>query len=171
VSIEKEISSRSEQTTLPILKAIAPGAIVRGDLAEPKVAVQIRALSAAIPASCKFILNRAMSNRQQKSSAFRRLNLRQQKAVCHGIKDGVATEHRPLLIIAGAGIGKTETMGMRTGNLVACGAKQGEIFVVSFTRNLQKSWFDEPKRRSRSSLANRRSSCRTRERFIPSPTA
>jgi DNA helicase-2/ATP-dependent DNA helicase PcrA len=71
---------------------------------------------------------------QTNSSRHRQLNQKQRKAATHGIKDGVATQHRPLLIIAGAGTGKTETLGVRIGELVACGAKPSQMFVASFTR-------------------------------------
>ena len=71
-----------------------------------------------------------MSNGQSNSHLLRKLNREQQEAVAYGIKNGVAKQHRPLLIVAGAGTGKTETMAMRTGNLISCGAKPSEMFVA-----------------------------------------
>ncbi|WP_338129122.1 ATP-dependent helicase [Bradyrhizobium yuanmingense] len=44
------------------------------------------------------------------------------------------TQHRPLLIVAGAGTGKTRVLSARTGRLIACGAKPGRMFVATFTR-------------------------------------
>src|SRR5215207_1680313 len=79
-----------------------------------------------------------MSSHHPNSSPFRRLNPKQQKAVKYGIKNGKATQHRPLLIVAGAGTGKTETLAMRTGHLVACGAKPSEVLVAVFTRRAAK---------------------------------
>jgi DNA helicase II / ATP-dependent DNA helicase PcrA len=80
-----------------------------------------------------------MPNRQTNSCALQKLNREQRKAATYGIKDGLATQHRPLLIVAGAGTGKTETMAMRTGNLIACGARPSEMFVAVFTRRAAKA--------------------------------
>jgi DNA helicase II / ATP-dependent DNA helicase PcrA len=41
------------------------------------------------------------------------LNQEQRRAVKHGVKDGSALEARPLLVIAGAGSGKTKTLAHR----------------------------------------------------------
>ncbi len=75
-----------------------------------------------------------MLNRQTNSPSPHQLNRRQRKAAIYGINNGIATQHRPLLIIAGAGTGKTETLGVRIGDLVAGGAKPGRMLVASFTR-------------------------------------
>ena len=54
-----------------------------------------------------------------------RLNPRQREAVHHG--------EGPLLIIAGAGTGKTGTMAVRIARLVADGVPPDKILAVSFT--------------------------------------
>ena len=54
------------------------------------------------------------------------LNEQQRKAVCH--RDG------PLLVIAGAGTGKTSTLAHRVAYLIAAGADPGRILLLTFTR-------------------------------------
>ncbi|WP_338821868.1 ATP-dependent helicase [Bradyrhizobium septentrionale] len=87
-----------------------------------------------------------MSNQTTKLLGLEQLNPRQRKAVTYGMETGEATQHRPLLIIAGAGTGKTETLGTRAGWLVACGAKPSEIFAASFTRRASKELVERAQR-------------------------
>ncbi|HSA79325.1 MAG TPA: UvrD-helicase domain-containing protein, partial [Geminicoccaceae bacterium] len=47
---------------------------------------------------------------------------------------GRATPGRPLLIIAGAGSGKTSTLAHRVAHLVLNGAESGRILLLTFTR-------------------------------------
>jgi DNA helicase-2/ATP-dependent DNA helicase PcrA len=54
------------------------------------------------------------------------LNPEQRRAVCHG--DG------PLLVIAGAGSGKTRTVAYRVAYLIASGVDPGRILLLTFTR-------------------------------------
>jgi DNA helicase-2/ATP-dependent DNA helicase PcrA len=54
------------------------------------------------------------------------LNPEQRRAVCHG--DG------PLLVVAGAGSGKTRTLAYRTAYLIATGVPPQEILLLTFTR-------------------------------------
>src|ERR1700759_604037 len=74
-----------------------------------------------------------MSQPNKSLSPLDRLNSRQRKAATYGIQDGKATQHPPLLIIAGAGTGKTETLAIRIGSLIASGANPSEMFVASYT--------------------------------------
>ena len=60
-----------------------------------------------------------------------RLNPDQRAAVEHGVADGDA---RPLLIIAGAGSGKTNTLAYRVGHLVCRGADPRRILLLTFSR-------------------------------------
>src|SRR3954469_20432044 len=75
-----------------------------------------------------------MSDRQLNLCALQKLNREQREAVTYGIKNGIATQHRPLLIVAGAGTGKTKTLAMRTSALIACGTEPNRMFVAVFTR-------------------------------------
>ncbi len=54
------------------------------------------------------------------------LNAEQRRAVCHG--DG------PLLVVAGAGSGKTRTLAYRAAYLIATGVPPEEILLLTFTR-------------------------------------
>jgi len=59
-------------------------------------------------------------------AAFERLNLRQREAAC--------SDSSPLLIIAGAGTGKTNTLAHRVAHLVLQGARPEKILLLTFTR-------------------------------------
>jgi DNA helicase-2/ATP-dependent DNA helicase PcrA len=60
------------------------------------------------------------------------LNPAQREAVAHGA--GVAAPAGPLLVIAGAGSGKTNTLAHRVARLIAEGADPGRILLLTFTR-------------------------------------
>ena len=61
------------------------------------------------------------------------LNPQQRRAVEHGVGcDG--TVGSPLLVIAGAGSGKTNTLAHRVAHLVATGADPQRILLLTFTR-------------------------------------
>ena len=79
-----------------------------------------------------------------------RLNPAQRAAVVHGV-DGAAGARPapPLLVIAGAGSGKTGTLAHRVARLVAAGADPGRILLLTFSRRAA----DEMGRRVRRILA------------------
>jgi DNA helicase-2/ATP-dependent DNA helicase PcrA len=60
------------------------------------------------------------------------LNPRQRDAVVFGVDQGAAAP--PLLVIAGAGSGKTKTLSHRVANLLLHGADPGRILLLTFTR-------------------------------------
>ncbi len=81
-----------------------------------------------------------------------RLNPAQRAAVEHGITAGAATAPQPappLLVIAGAGSGKTNTLAHRVAHLNAHGADPGRILLLTFSRRAA----DEMGRRVRRILA------------------
>src|SRR5882672_5240536 len=61
-----------------------------------------------------------------------KLNAEQRHAVEHG--GGSLEEASPLLIIAGAGSGKTSTLAHRVAHLVVCGADPRRIMLLTFSR-------------------------------------
>jgi DNA helicase-2/ATP-dependent DNA helicase PcrA len=61
-----------------------------------------------------------------------RLNPEQRRAVEHGVADGEGGG--PLLVIAGAGSGKTNVLAHRVAHLVAAGAHPGSILLLTFSR-------------------------------------
>ena len=67
-------------------------------------------------------------------SYLRKLNPDQRRAVEHGIDDPVRSPGAPLLVIAGAGSGKTNTLAHRVAHLVVKGADPGRILLLTFTR-------------------------------------
>jgi DNA helicase II / ATP-dependent DNA helicase PcrA len=62
------------------------------------------------------------------------LNPQQRRAVEHGVVDGRATAAQPLLIIAGAGSGKTNTLAHRVAHLIVGGADPRRILLMTFSR-------------------------------------
>jgi len=61
------------------------------------------------------------------------LNSEQRRAVEHGVRQG-STVGPPLLVIAGAGSGKTNTLAHRVAHLVVNGADPGRILLMTFSR-------------------------------------
>src|SRR3954471_22567106 len=61
------------------------------------------------------------------------LNAEQLAAVTHGVGDE-AHDVRPLLVIAGAGSGKTNTLAHRVANLIRHGADPQRMLLLTFSR-------------------------------------
>ena len=64
---------------------------------------------------------------------FESLNAEQRLAVEHGLGEG-ASDTRPLLIIAGAGSGKTNTLAHRVANLMLHQADPQRMLLLTFSR-------------------------------------
>src|SRR5689334_6580349 len=72
-------------------------------------------------------------------SHLEKLNAAQRRAVTHGeavvgASGGKSYRAGPLLIVAGAGTGKTDTLAHRIAHLVMNGADPARILVLTFTR-------------------------------------
>src|SRR5467141_2981595 len=61
------------------------------------------------------------------------LNKPQRRAVTHGLSSK-KSDHRPLLVIAGAGYGKTQTLSCRVAHLIINGVKSERILLLVFGR-------------------------------------
>ena len=70
------------------------------------------------------------------TSHLEKLNGPQRKAVSHGepLADGKGFKSGPLLIVAGAGTGKTDTLAHRVAHLAMHGVDPGRILMLTFTR-------------------------------------
>ena len=64
---------------------------------------------------------------------FAALNSAQREAVDHGL-DGSKPDARPLLLVAGAGSGKTNTLAHRVARLIAAGADSQRLLLLTFSR-------------------------------------
>ena len=74
-------------------------------------------------------------DRQPMSTAYlERLNPEQRRAVEHGVQDGKCVSTAPLLVIAGAGSGKTNTLAHRVAHLIVHGADPHRILLMTFSR-------------------------------------
>src|SRR6266446_550212 len=62
------------------------------------------------------------------------LNREQRRAVEHGVREKSATPSMPLLVIAGAGSGKTNTLAHRVAHLIVNGADPHRILLMTFSR-------------------------------------
>ena len=63
-----------------------------------------------------------------------KLNPEQRRAVEHGVRENDAVPGTPLLIIAGAGSGKTNTLAHRVAHLIFNGADPRKILLMTFSR-------------------------------------
>jgi len=62
------------------------------------------------------------------------LNPEQRRAVEHGVLEKDCSPHSPLLVIAGAGSGKTNTLAHRVAHLIVNGADPRRILLMTFSR-------------------------------------
>lgn len=62
------------------------------------------------------------------------LNTEQRQAVEYGLAEGAGTPTPPVLVIAGAGSGKTSTLAHRVAHLIVRGADPGRILLMTFSR-------------------------------------
>src|SRR5262245_9980245 len=74
------------------------------------------------------------------------LNKEQCRAVKYGIDSESATKARPLLVIAGAGTGKTNTIAHRVAHLVVSGVDPHRILLLTFTRRAAEEMIRRVKR-------------------------
>jgi DNA helicase-2/ATP-dependent DNA helicase PcrA len=74
------------------------------------------------------------------------LNTEQRHAVEHGIDAECATTAPPLLVIAGAGSGKTKTLAHRVAHLVVSGVDPHRILLLTFTRRAAEEMIRRVKR-------------------------
>jgi DNA helicase-2/ATP-dependent DNA helicase PcrA len=65
---------------------------------------------------------------------LKKLNRQQRRAVTHGLKKGLINDLEPLLVIAGAGTGKTKTLAHRVAHLVVNGMDPQRILLLTFSR-------------------------------------
>jgi DNA helicase-2/ATP-dependent DNA helicase PcrA len=70
----------------------------------------------------------------QAAAYLDKLNEQQRLAVEHGVGAGPDTTGGPLLIIAGAGSGKTNTLAHRVAHLIVNGADPRRILLMTFSR-------------------------------------
>src|SRR3989338_5827652 len=75
----------------------------------------------------------ATANDSRSADLFAELNQQQRQAVEHDIGQP-AQDARPLLVIAGAGSGKTNTLAHRVVNLILNGADPQRILLLTFSR-------------------------------------
>src|SRR4030088_2490478 len=62
------------------------------------------------------------------------LNREQRRAVEYGVREKSAAPSMPLLVIAGAGSGKTNTLAHRVAHLIVNGADPRRILLMTFSR-------------------------------------
>src|SRR6516164_133035 len=74
------------------------------------------------------------------------LNKQQRHAVRHGIDAECARAAPPLLVIAGAGTGKTKTIAHRVAHLVVSGVDPQRILLLTFTRRAAEEMIRRVKR-------------------------
>src|SRR5258706_7400774 len=83
------------------------------------------------------------------------LNAEQRRAVEHGISEGNCAFCGPLLVIAGAGSGKTNTLAHRVANLIVNGADPRRILLMTFSRRAAAEMTKRVERISRKALGEK----------------
>jgi DNA helicase II / ATP-dependent DNA helicase PcrA len=73
-------------------------------------------------------------SKKRRPTYLEELNPKQRKAVMHGLSDGATPDIDPLLIIAGAGSGKTKTLAHRVAHMVVKGMDPSRILLLTFSR-------------------------------------
>src|SRR3954447_398231 len=68
------------------------------------------------------------------SAYLETLNSEQRRAAEHGVSQRNCAPGGPLLVIAGAGSGKTNTLAHRVAHLIVCGADPRRIMLLTFSR-------------------------------------
>ena len=68
------------------------------------------------------------------AAALSALNDEQRAAVEHGVGSVTGRDERPLLVIAGAGSGKTSTLAHRVAHLIAGGVDPQPLLLLAFSR-------------------------------------
>src|ERR1019366_8638080 len=63
-----------------------------------------------------------------------KLNPEQRRAVEHGVREKMCGPSAPLLVIAGAGAGKTNTLAHRVAHLIVNGADPRRVLLMTFSR-------------------------------------
>jgi DNA helicase II / ATP-dependent DNA helicase PcrA len=69
-----------------------------------------------------------------------KLNPEQRRAVEHGVRENNAAPGMPLLVIAGAGSGKTNTLAHRVAHLIVNGADPRKILLMTFRAGPPPRW-------------------------------
>jgi DNA helicase II / ATP-dependent DNA helicase PcrA len=83
------------------------------------------------------------------------LNGEQRRAVKHGVKDGSAIDAKPLLVIAGAGTGKTKTLAHRVAHLIVNGVDAHRVLLLTFSRRAAVDMTGRVKRITAAALGTR----------------
>src|SRR6202035_5851049 len=83
------------------------------------------------------------------------LNPQQRRATEHGVEDKHTTPGEPLLIIAGAGSGKTNTLAHRVAHLIVNGADPRRILLMTFSRRAAAEMTKRVERISRKTMGDK----------------
>jgi len=83
------------------------------------------------------------------------LNSEQRRAVVHGVADLSCATGGPLLVIAGAGSGKTNTLAHRVAHLIVSGADPRRILLMTFSRRAAAEMTKRVERISRKAMGDK----------------
>src|SRR5712672_4663106 len=84
-----------------------------------------------------------------------KLNSEQRRAVEHGVREKNCTPAAPLLVIAGAGSGKTDTLAHRVAHLIVNGADPRRILLMTFSRRAAAEMTRRVERISRKAMGDK----------------
>jgi superfamily I DNA/RNA helicase len=75
-----------------------------------------------------------LSSQSMSVAYLEKLNPEQRRAVEHGVREKACAPGAPLLVIAGAGSGKTHTLAHRVAHLIVNGVDPRRILLMTFSR-------------------------------------
>src|SRR4051812_21125068 len=89
------------------------------------------------------------------SAYLETLNSEQRRAAEHGVSERSCAPGGPLLVIAGAGSGKTNTLAHRVAHLIVCGTDPRRILLMTFSRRAAAEMTKRVERISRKALGDK----------------
>src|SRR6202140_3625956 len=84
-----------------------------------------------------------------------KLNSEQRRAGEHGVRDNACAPAVPLLVIAGAGSGKTNTLAHRVAHIIVNGADPRRILLMTFSRRAAAEMTKRAERISRKAMGDK----------------
>jgi DNA helicase II / ATP-dependent DNA helicase PcrA len=101
------------------------------------------------------LISDAWAINMAKKTSLTKLNARQRRAVRYGLKNGPSPDIDPLLVIAGAGTGKTNILAHRVAYMIEKGMDPRRILLLTFSRRAANEMTERVKRITETAFGGR----------------